>query len=70
MRVEAEFEEITEFHSGIVSRGTLRKRSETCSVCKKRQVREGQRTCKKCHADLMYMYRHGIEGRKCAASEC
>lgn len=43
---------------GIVTHGTLHKRSETCCVCKGKPVRaKKQRTCKDCHSDLMAIYR-------------
>jgi hypothetical protein len=48
---------------GIVAHGTLRKRSETCCVCKERPVRaKKQRTCKDCHSDLSKEYRRDKKG--------
>lgn len=48
---------------GIVPHGTVRKRSETCSVCKVNPSRNGQRTCKDCHAALMKEYRENQKRR-------
>jgi hypothetical protein len=42
---------------GIVPRGTIRKRSKTCGICKINPRRKNQRTCKECHAANMKTYR-------------
>lgn len=59
--VAIEFQDVS-VPCGIAPRGTLRKRAETCCVCKENQVRTGQRTCKSCHSDLMRDYRKGLKG--------